>query len=493
MKKVAFIIQILIVVTIVNVYGQASTLTLKQQNDDFAIFKDGLKEGHSGLYYFVSESTFKKNCDSIQTTFKDGLSIEDYYLKLRYLITSLNHGHTRIALPTTGNLNYRMAVLDTTKLYLPFEFLIINKQLLIKEDCSNEQLFPKYAIVKSINNISAKELLKQMALYIPADVVNQTFKYYTLYNYFYFNYLFNLFYPNKQGVKIELLKNKTHYYIKLLQAKAIDSNYTVKNNKSISLYEKQLEYKPNLPNQTAYLKISSFYKGLIENFAQKYESFLDSTFTDLKLKKTQNLILDLRNNEGGGDSYDFLLLSYLINQTMLPDKVTVAGKKFSYLKFGKDLSDDFKAFVENPNAFLQDDTTLQLKEAFTGQSISAVQKTCFEGSIIVLTNGGTFSAATNVLKRLYNYKKISKHKIVFVGEENGGDIYSNTECAGQGYSIMLPNSLINVDMPLLCFGELKIEYPKKRLPDHVVYQTIADLKNNNDRVLNFALLLCGNQ
>lgn len=490
MNRLGLLISFLTLTTFLNVNGQSSVLTVKQQNDDFTIFKGGLKEGHSGLLYFISETAFNKKCDSIQSTFKDGLSIEEYYLKLRYLITTLNHGHTRISLPTMGNVNYRMAVLDTTKLYLPFEFLIVNKQLIIKEDCSKEQLFPKYSIVKSINNVSSKELFENMIRYIPADGINQSFKYYTLYNYFYFNYLFTLFYPNKQGVKIELEKNKTHYYVQLLKAKAIDSNYTIKNNKSISLYGKQLDYKSDLPNQTAYLRVSSFYKGLIENFGQNYETFLDSTFTDIKFKKTQNLVLDLRNNEGGGEGLDFLLLSYLINQTMQPDKVSVSGRKFDYLKFATGLSDDFKAFVENPNAFLQNDTTLFLKDEFTGQIISPVQKTCFEGNIVVLTNGGTFSASTNVLKQLYNERQSNNINVTFIGEDNGGDIYSNTECAGQGYSIKLPNSSIVIDMPLLCFGLLKKDYPKKRLPDYEVFDTISDLKNNKDNVLNFALTLC---
>ena len=205
--------------------AQYSSISVKQQIDDFAIFKGGLEEGHSGLYYFINKVAFDKKCDSIQNTFYEKSSIENYYLKLRFLITSLNHGHTRISLPTNGNVNYKMAVLDSTKVYLPFEFIIVNKQIIIKEDCSKEQLFPKYAVVKSINNISVKTLLYRMLQYIPADGINKTFKYYTLYNYFYFQYLFNLFYPDKKGVKIEVDNNNTHYYIELLKAKGIEKNY----------------------------------------------------------------------------------------------------------------------------------------------------------------------------------------------------------------------------------------------------------------------------
>lgn len=78
-----------------------------------------------------------------------------------------------------------------------------------------------------------------------------------------------------------------------------------------------------MPNQTAYLKVSSFFKGLIEQFGQKYEPFLDSTFSDIRSKNIRNLIIDVRNNEGGGDGYDFLLLSFLVNTPIIADNVLV--------------------------------------------------------------------------------------------------------------------------------------------------------------------------
>ena len=310
-------------------------------------------------------------------------------------------------------------------------------------------------------------------------------KYYNLYNYYYFNYLFNLLYPDKKGVKIEVKNNNTHYYIELLKAREIERKYFAKTTKNVSQYYKQLEYKSNLPNQTAYLKIGSFYKGLIEQFGQKYEPFLDSSFADIKSKKIRHLIIDLRNNEGGGDGYDNMLLSYLINKPIVPENTTVSGRKFNFLKYTVNLSDEVKAFIENPNEFLQNDTSLVLKEQYSGQTMLPNQNNLYNGKIIIITNGGTFSASTNVIKQLYNFRQKSNNKILFVGEENGGDIYSNTECAGQDYTIKLPNSSIEVDMPALCTGQLKKNYPKKRLPDYTVYDNIEDLKKGDETILKF--------
>jgi Peptidase family S41 len=473
--------------------AQQTNLTLAQQMEDFEIFVGGLKEGHSGLNYFIDQKTLSVKCDSIRKSFEENASIESYYLKLRYIVSLLCHGHTRINLPTNGWVNYKMGVLDSTKIYLPFEFLIINTQLFIKEDCSKEQLFPKYSEVKSIDNINVATLINSMLQFIPADGVNQTFKYYNLYNYFYFHYLYDLFYPGKKAYKIELKNNNTHYYIQGLKASSIDSIYRKKNNQSISTYGKQLDYTCNVSKNTGYLKIGSFYKVLIENFGQKYEPFLDSAFADIKSKNVQNLIIDLRNNEGGGDSYDNILVRYLIDKISISKDIQVPGRVFQYKEYAVNLTDDVKGFIENPTEFLRDDSTLFIKEKYVNMMTEGIvepPKCQFNGNIIVLTNGGSFSAATNVISTLYNFRKNSTRKILFVGEEQGGDIYCGTECAGQGYTIKLPNSSIQVDMPFLCFGILKKEYPKKRLPDFLICDKIRDLKQNKDTVLAFAINLC---
>jgi Peptidase family S41 len=468
-------------------------LSIKQQTEDFEIFNGGLKEGHAGVYYFITKAAFEKKCDSIKKSFQEAATVEDFYLKLRFLVTLLRHGHTRINLPKHDPVNYKMAVLNPQKLYLPFQFQIIKNQLVVIEDCTKEQIIPKYSVVKSINNISSARLIQKMLPYMPADGINETFKYYSLYNYFYLHYLFNLFYPDKKGVKIELEKNNTHFYIQLLHPGTIDSIYFAKNKKSISQYGQQLAYKSGSPGKTAYLMVSSFYKGLIENFGQKYIPFLDSSFADIKSKRTTKLIIDIRNNEGGGDNYDGILLSYIVDKLPAVNKViSVPAKDFPFNRYAINLPADVKAYIENPTEFLQDDSSLLLKQQYVDMMAGerpAISGNNFNGSIIVLTNGGSFSASSSFIRELYNYRKTSKRQIVFIGEENGGDIYCNTGCSGQGYIVKLPNSNIEVDMPFLCFGALNTDYPKKRLPDLEIYPNIKNLANGVDDVLESAVKL----
>jgi Peptidase family S41 len=198
------------------------------------------------------------------------------------------------------------------------------------------------------HEVSSKDLIKHMLPYMPADGINQTFKYYSLCNYFYFHYLFNLFYPNKKGINFQIENSKTHYYIQLLPAKAIDSIYFTKSHKSISEYGKQLGYEANRKDEIAYLRVTSFYKGLIENFNQNYEKFLDSAFADIKEKGKSKLIIDVRDNEGGGDNYENILFSYLNEEPFTTnERMSVAGRTFKYKQFAGNSSTGVKMLMES--------------------------------------------------------------------------------------------------------------------------------------------------
>jgi C-terminal processing protease CtpA/Prc len=61
------------------------------------------------------------------------------------------------------------------------------------------------------------------------------------------------------------------------------------------------------------LRISSFLGWHRNRFNQDFDILFDSVFKELKAKHTKNLILDLRNNEGGVGTGE-KLLSYLMTK-----------------------------------------------------------------------------------------------------------------------------------------------------------------------------------
>lgn len=65
-------------------------------------------------------------------------------------------------------------------------------------------------------------------------------------------------------------------------------------------------------------------------------------------------------------------------------------------------------------------------------------------------------------------------------------LYCGYQLAFNFGAAKLPNSAIEVDMPFLCFGKLDKHYPRKRLPDFTVYDSVKSLQEGKYAVLNFA-------
>lgn len=466
-------------------------LTISQQQDDLRIFEGGLQEGHAGLYYFIDKAVFTKKCDSIQQTFSEGATIDSFYLKLRYLITLLRHGHTRINLYDGPGINHKMALLRPDRRYLPFQFIILGHKLYVTGDCSQERTIPKGAQIETINGVPASKLIDTMLHYVPADGINTTFKTYSLYNYYGFHFLYSLLYPAQTEFTIQLTKNTRPIRVQGQTPLAMVTTYQTRYGQAISHYPNPLSYQATLAPNTAYLKVSSFYKGFIERFSRHYEPFIDSVFYDLARRGTKNLILDIRNNEGGGDNYEHILFAHLTQKPFVIESFDqVAAKAFPLIRYTVNLSDDLKAYTANPAEFLRDDRTLMLKPKYTqmlGQGTGKPAKGAFTGRLYVLINGGCFSAANTFINSLYRYRQTTNQPIRFIGEENGGDIYANVLCAGQSYVVKLPASGITVDMPFLAKGTLNRTYPAKRLPDRTVTDTIEDVLKGNDAILQDAI------
>ncbi|MNL25983.1 Peptidase family S41 [compost metagenome] len=108
----------------------------------------------------------------------------------------------------------------------------------------------------------------------------------------------------------------------------------------------------------------------------------------------------------------------------------------------------------------------------------------FEGKLIVLINGGTFSAAAEFCA----IAKANK-RAIFVGEETGGAARTNTSAVARSFTLL--NSGLQIS-----FGLIRYELPVQRLPkyrgtlpDLPVAIKFQDLINGIDRQMDAALQL----
>ena len=117
------------------------------------------------------------------------------------------------------------------------------------------------------------------------------------------------------------------------------------------------------------------------------------------------------------------------------------------------------------------------------------RKNSYSGKVYILINGGSFSV-TSEFASVTHYLK----RAVFIGEETGGGYYGNN--SGTFVIVTLPNSRLNVGIPMLAYYTAVKNYPFKDrgvIPDFKVSPAIEDVLSKKDTVLSFTLELIAKQ
>ena len=492
-----------IIIGLICVFGQSisaqnnqppKTLTLAQQQEDFKIFRGSLNEIHVGLNWFITEKELNDLFDKTYNSLTENTPTEDYYLKLRLIMASLRHGHNGITLPQENGVNYRLSALAKSKKFLPFAIRILNNRVFVAVNTSaNEKLTTGTEIV-SINGESIGKIIEKQLPLMFSNGQNVSFKVGNLEGYYQFHYLYEMMNRGVERFKIEAIpynsKKKQTFEVEGELPQTISEKYEKITGKGISKYENLLQYRVvDEKNKIAYLKIGSFYSGL----AKDYKQFLDKTFTAIKSLGIKHLIVDVRQNEGGGDGFWQMAYTYTTGNSLTEGDglLSVRGDKFSFFKYVENPSLELMAFANNPYAVIDKtaDGRFRLKPQFKSQDDAVnypAPPNAFSGKLYVLADGMTFSAGTAYVSTV-RYELLKKSQFVkFIGVEPGDDFNAGVGSSGTSATIVLPNSKIKANIPLLGGGDVPYSSKEKIvIPDYKVIPTAKDLVSGADVELNF--------
>ena len=472
------------------------TLTLAQQQEDFKIFRGSLNEVHVGLNWFITEKELSDLFDKTYNSLTENTPTEDYYLKLRYIMASLRHGHNGITLPQEEGVNYRLSSLAKSKKFFPLAIRILNNRIFVAVNTSANPKLTAGTEIVAINGEPVKKILEKQLPLMFSNGQNVSFKYGNLEGYYQFHYLYQMMNRGIERFKLEAIpynsKKKQTFEVEGELPQTISERFEKITGKAISKYVNMLQYRVvDEKNKIAYLKLGSFYSGLAQNYAQ----FLDKTFTEIKQSGIKHLIVDVRQNEGGGDGYWQMAYTYTTGNSLtngtggLP---YVKGDKFSYFKYVENPRLDVAGFANNPYAFIDKtaDGRFRLKPQFTAEDTKPflAPPNAYSGNLYVLQDGLSFSAAIAYITTV-NYELRKQNRFVkFIGDEPGDDLKSGVGSGGASADLRLPNSKISVRIPLLGGGDVPYSMkPNAPIPDYKVIPTAKDLAEAKDAELNFTV------
>ncbi len=459
MTKQTFILSAIFLVSLHSLFGQVdgnqeTTFSRENLKADLRYLKSKLENNHPNLYLYTSKSAIDKTFDSLENSIVNPLTESAFYRHITIISSIIKDGHT-IILPSEATTSFQ----NSTGSFLPYHFVIIENRLFTDMVYTSDISIPVGSEITAINNIAATEIIKQLTERQVRDGNNLTYPIWILSNYFRQYYSFIFGHPSSFTISYKINGQTNAASIKALTKDSIyfyrKQNYP---GKTFSILPNEgLQLKIDNEKKYALLTIKNFHNDVLKrDYKQNFEKVIASFFEKINDSKTENLILDLRNNQGGDIENGVYLLSYLLDKPF-----SVVQEYFCVESDGIQPCHGPSLGLHNPK----------------GNN--------FKGKLYVLINGGSFSNSGIVSSCLQ-----ANNRAAFIGQETGGN---PNVIAGFIKDIKLPNTKIQVQIPTKQFvitNKLK-NNGRGIMPSQIVEPALADILNGKDTELDYTIDLIG--
>lgn len=484
-------------ISILLLHGQEPLiLTSQQAREDFNWLRHALEYVHPRLYKFDDKKALDARFDSLQQHLHTAISGLDFLAMVSQLNASVNCGHL-YTIPQAG---LQTEVLS--KKVLPFYIKVINEEFFAFHDCSNLETIPNGAKILSINGKKSSEIMRLIKGGIATDGYIETRKMRLMERYLSplfqgFDLYYHLHVDRGSTFLVEFEEYKTGRSRKVQleglgmkdRSAILLKRYGIDERSWYSTPSPQFELSEK--EDLAVLKLPrSFYNKKID---PNFDSLLQEVFAQVQEHKIKNLILDLRNNEGGSEHHQIELMSYLYDQPFkLYQNIYLSNLDFRPLRSIIIERDTADLLFNNDDEYMRkltDNLWINNYEYSKNLRLNPPKENVFKGQLYVLINGITFSSAADLAADL---RKTTD--AIFIGEESGGLFEGPT--GGNSIVVQLPNSKIMVRIsPNIQIGAQYQKHPIGRgvLPDYPVEYYVDDLVRKRDLEMEKALRLIKNK
>ncbi len=399
------------------------------------------------------------------------------------LISKVGDIHTAIELPD-GYHNYVATKSDL----FPFDVRIINHEVFITSNNSNDNSILVGSKIVKINKKPIAKILRKMGGYFSSEGFNETFKLKRIEQRFAFYYHFMYGYFKQFEIEYRE-KDEKQLHQKTISALPFSVIKTERaKNQILYPYLKPLFSQPpyltmslNKEKQTGILTIRWFQNDVLQSSGEQFKPTIDSAFREINKADIKDLVIDIRNNGGGESENASYLYSYLTDKpfrflySMETNQKTYENDKQRNIKY---------TFIKDTGKYRTMDSAAKSSQFF-GLKIQQPKPNNFGGNLYVLVDGLSTSAAPQVASLI----KLNERGRL-IGEEAPGALYGG---CGRGYSYFyLPNSgmLTMISLYRLYMnGSNKNIRDKCVAPDYKATISILDTLNGVDKDMEFVMKL----
>ncbi len=437
---------------------------------DFSLIRSALEEAHPGLYDFRSRAEMDALFDRLQSELSRDMTELEFLQRIAVLNGAIGCGHTAIV-PSLGTRNQLMS---TAGLF-PGDIRIVDARMFLLRCYAPGSEALDGSEILAVNGSPAGMLLERFLDVLPSDGVNVTHRYRMLDERM--RYYYAAFVGTPETFEIRLRRPDGAEQTVTVPAMAehamrTHARYMDPDREDPEPYALEISE----DTSTAVLTIRTF------GMTDRYESFLADAFGKLRDHAIRNLIIDLRGNGGGEDEYGAKLVSYLIDQP------------FRYYRSLETRTDriHFQEYTDITPEEVREYQSILEPGTDGGFQVAIGQHPClseipptepvFRGRVLVLIDGGSFSATSEVSAVLDHLGRAE-----FAGEETGGRYDGNN--SGYMPTLTLPATGIRVFIPLMKYV-VAVDDPPIRgrgvMPDYTIEPSLSDEMTGMDRVMNEA-------
>ncbi len=443
--------------------AQKKILSKEEKQQDLAYLNKYLSRWHPTYYNYTNkvlmDAYYQKigENDSGQTAFQ-------FKATIRRAISKIGCGHINVEMP-------RGFIPIDSGLFLPIDINLIGNRIFVRNYFGKDSLLQIGDEILAINGLKSDSLINNLAELISADGYNISHKKYLLEKTL-FGYYYQVFGAKEQFI-IEKRSKSGEQLIKTIKTpyrsatyynyfrNPIDSSKIIIKGKGINLQKVAFD------SATLVIDFNSV-------SGKKQRKTYKEIFRYIAENKTQNLIIDLRDNGGGNVFKGHNFLKYLLKKPIFGVNLWRIPRPIMLNPINK------ASIIERtaPLFFTLNPIQYSSQEGWNHFFFFAKKhKYHFDKKLFVITNGMTFSMASIIAARLRD-----ELGATIIGEESGGSEYASRGMASA--KIKLPNSKLKVN-----FNIYQMKYGKEPdsghgiSPSYKIDYTFADRSAKVDKEL----------
>ena len=466
------------------IVSSQSEISREKAMEDYNILKNVLTQGYPSLYEYTTKSSW----DSLFTLFeKEKInSIKnnvDLYKSLSELTDYTRDGHLIVMRPQLESIPY----------LFPLLLKIIDEKFYTDTDDFG---IPVGAEIISINGIAATDIRQKLLKYAPSDGYNTSKKDRQIEREFSIPYLYEFGYSDSFRVAYKI--HNKEVAIKEIESQPFESigRRFVNRNSYFSIYHKAANkpdfVKNTLGNKEPFLYFIDSIKTAVLTMhsfqldPDKFRETLAGIYEKIEYGKTENLIIDIRHNEGGYPLNCIDAFSYIASRPFKQRiSTSVATSSLPEMGHGQNLVNGYtyQSFFEEYYKSATKKGNEWISDSDENEAFMIPKDKRFKGKVYVLISGKTFSAGSSFALFCKN------QGITLVGEEAGGGYYTQTG----GYPIIytLPNSGIKILISFVKINRYVKDTNVKKgygiYPDIEIPLTLPGLIKGSDEPLDYVI------